>query len=223
MGLLLILSNRCKKDNSTHPDIKPPVVTDGDGNIYGEVIIGTQVWLTENLKTTRYLNGDLIGTTTPPGLDIYEEVAPEYQWAYDGNGDNVAIYGRLYTWFAATDSRNICPLGWHVPTDAEWSILENYLGGYAIAGGKLKEAGTTHWLAPNYVATNVSGFTALPNGWRNIGLTFVNFAKFGGWWSSTEILTTDAFIRYVSYKSSAITEEIDSKKSGIAVRCVKDQ
>jgi uncharacterized protein (TIGR02145 family) len=127
MVLVLILSNSCKKDNPTQPDKKPSTVTDGDGNIYGKVIIGTQVWLTENLKTTKYRNGDLIGTTTPAGLDIYDEVTPKYQWAYAGNEDNVATYGRLYTWYAITDTRNVCPTGWHVPSDAEWLTLENYL------------------------------------------------------------------------------------------------
>jgi uncharacterized protein (TIGR02145 family) len=222
-GLVLIISNSCNKDNTRQPDIKPSTVTDGDGNIYGKVIIGTQVWLTENLKTTKYLNGDLIGTTTPADLDIYDEVTPKYQWAYGGNEDNVATYGRLYTWYVITDTRNVCPAGWHVPSDEEWLTLENYLGGYAIAGGKIKEIGTTHWTTPNYMASNITGFTALPNGWRHFEDTFVNFAKFGGWWSSTEYTATDAFCNYVGYKSEVVTEEIDNKKCGIAVRCLKDQ
>ena len=223
VGLVLILSNSCKKNNPTPPDIKPSTVTDRDGNIYGKVIIGTQVWLTENLKTTKFLNGDPIGTTTPAELNIYDEVTPKYQWAYAGNEDEVATYGRLYTWYVITDTRKVCPTGWHVPSDAEWLTLENYLGGYTIAGGKLKEIGTTHWTTPNYKATNETGFTALPNGWRHIEDIFVNFAKFGGWWSSTEYTATDAFCNYVGYKSDVVTEEIDNKKCGIAVRCLKDQ
>jgi len=221
MGLIVILSNNCKKEVPTQPD-NLPTVTDGEGNIYGKIIIGTQIWLKENLRTTKYSNGDLIGTTTPAELDIHDEIAPKYQWAYAGNENNVPTYGRLYTWYAITDTRNVCPSGWHVPSDEEWLTLENYLGGSAIAGGKLKETGTTHWTTPNYVATNETGFTALPNGWRHQGLTFVNFAKFGGWWSSTEYSETDAFCNYVSYKSGTVTEEIDSKKSGIGVRCIKN-
>ena len=162
VGSVLVISNSCKKDNPTQSVIKLSAVTDVDGNIYGKVIIGTQIWLTENLKTTKYRNGDLIGTTTPAELNIYDEVTPKYQWAYNGNEDKVATYGRLYTWYVITDTRNICPTGWHVPSDAEWLTLENYLGGYAIAGGKLKEIGTTHWVTPNYMATNETGFTALP-------------------------------------------------------------
>jgi uncharacterized protein (TIGR02145 family) len=219
----LILNCRCKKDDTVRPRELPSVVTDGDGNVYGKVIIGTQVWLTENLKTTKYSNGDIIGTTIPAELEIFYEDTPKYQWSYEGNEDYVDIYGRLYTWYAVTDPRNICPAGWHVPSDSDWLVLEYYLGGYEIAGGKLKETGTTHWITPNYGATNESGFTALPNGWRNIDLMFVNFAKFGGWWSSTEYTSEYAFCNYVSYKSTIVTEEIDNKKSGIAVRCLMDQ
>lgn len=106
---------------------KPYSVKDIDGNAYRTITIGTQVWMAENLKTTRYRNGDLIETTTPATLDIEGERTPEYQWAYDGNESNVATYGRLYTWYVATDSRNVCPTGWHVPSDDEWIVLTDYL------------------------------------------------------------------------------------------------
>ncbi len=103
--------------------------TDGDNINYPVVEIGTQIWMAENLKTTKYSNGDLIGTTTPATLDITGESTPKYQWAYNGNESIVTTYGRLYTWFAVTDSRNVCPVGWHVPTDPEWTVLTDYLGG----------------------------------------------------------------------------------------------
>jgi uncharacterized protein (TIGR02145 family) len=222
VGFILILIYNCKKTDPAQQEIKPSSIIDGEGNIYGNIKIGTQIWLTENLKTTKYSNGDPIGTTASADLDIHDEVIPKYEWAYNGNEDNVATYGRLYTWYTIADPRGVCPTGWHVPSDDEWLTLENYLGGYKIAGGKLKETGTTHWTTPNYVATNESGFTALPNGWRHFGLTFVNFGKFGGWWSSTEYTSADAFCNYVGYKSGTVTEEIDSKKSGIGVRCLKN-
>jgi uncharacterized protein (TIGR02145 family) len=114
-------------------------IADGDGNIYTTVTIGSQTWIRENLKTTKYPNGDLIGTTTPATLDISSETSPKYQWAYEGDDINVLIYGRLYTWYAATDSRKICPVGWHIPNDTEWTILITYLCGGGIAGGKLKK------------------------------------------------------------------------------------
>src|SRR4029078_12512714 len=153
VGVFLILVISCKKDNET-----PATVTDIDGNVYHTVTIGTQVWMVENLKTTKYRNGDLIGTTIPATLDISSESTPKYQWAYKGEESNVATYGRLYTWYAVADSRNVCPTGWHVPSDAEWTTLTTYLGGESVAGGKLKENGTVHWESPNTGATNESGF-----------------------------------------------------------------
>ena len=114
------------------------------------------------------------------------KATPKYQWAYDGNESNVATYGRLYTWYAVTDSRNVCPTGWHVPTDAEWTTLTTFLGGENVAGGKLKETGTTHWTTPNTGATNETGFTALPSGYRYIDGTFLTIFSMGIWWSSTE-------------------------------------
>ena len=133
------------------PQATTATVTDIDGNVYNTVTIGTQVWMKENLKVTKYRNGDAIGITTPATLDIWGETSPRYQWAYDGNESNVATYGRLYTWYAVTDSRGVCPTGWHVPTDSEWTTLTDYLGGESVAGGKMKEAGTTHWNSPQYI------------------------------------------------------------------------
>jgi len=133
--------------------------TDGDGNNYSVVQIGTQLWIAENLKTTKYRNGELIETTIPETLDISGLAAPKYQWV-GGDGNDVS-YGRIYTWYAATDNRNISPTGWHVATDAEWTSLITYLDGEDAAGGKLKETGTTHWKSPNKGAGNESGFTAI--------------------------------------------------------------
>jgi uncharacterized protein (TIGR02145 family) len=172
--LLVFLIYSCKKEEED--------ITDVDGNVYTSVTIGTQVLMVENLKTTRYRNGDLIGTTTPATKDIHAEANPKYQWAYDGNESNVVTYGRLYTWDAVTDSRNLCPTGWHVPSDAEWTTL-TYLGGESAAGGKLKEAGTAHWLAPNTGATNESGFTALPGGIRDTDGDFAAIGWFCAFWS----------------------------------------
>jgi uncharacterized protein (TIGR02145 family) len=196
--------------------------TDIDGNVYNTVTIGTQTWMTENLKTTKYGNGDLIGTTTPATLDISGESTPEYQWAYEGNEGKVSTYGRLYTWFAVTDTRNVCPTGWHVPTDVEWTTMTTFLGGDVVAGGKLKETGTTHWTTPNEGATNETGFTALAGGWRPSNGVFTDFGNFGGWWSTTERSTTDAYNRYASYKAGDFYKEGDGKQSGIGVRCLKD-
>ena len=97
-------------EDVTFTTLSSNTVSDAEGNIYNIIGIGTQVWMAENLKTTRYRNGDLIGTTTSADLDITAEDTPKYQWAYNGNESNVATYGRLYTWYAVTDSRNVCPI-----------------------------------------------------------------------------------------------------------------
>jgi uncharacterized protein (TIGR02145 family) len=217
LGLILIIItiHSCNKEVDN-------TIRDADGNLYTSVTISTQVWLVENLKTTRYSNGDLIGTTTPSTLDITAEASPKYQWAYDGNESNVATYGRLYTWYAVTDSRNICPTGWHVPSDAEWTTLTTYLGGESVAGGKLKEKGTIHWQSPNTGATNESGFTSLPSGGRYDGGTYFLVGDSGYWWSSTEYLTTDAYSRYMSSNGSYVYGGISFKDYGWSVRCLRD-
>ena len=196
---------------------------DIDGNIYTTVKIGTQTWMASNLKTTKYRNGDPIGTTTPATLDISAETAPKYQWAYAGNGSNVFIYGRLYTGYAVTDSRGICPTGWHVPTDAEWTTLTTFLGGSSVAGGKLKEASSSHWISPNTGATNSSGFTALPGGYRNTDIwSFVAVGYDGDWWSSTETSTTSLLNRFMLYSYSEVGRGTVNKSSGASVRCIRD-
>jgi uncharacterized protein (TIGR02145 family) len=195
-------------------------VTDIDGNVYNTVIIGEQVWMAGNLKTTKYCNGDLIGTTTPASLNIISESSPKYQWAQDGIESNVAAYGRLYTWFAVNDNRNICPTGWHVPLDAEWTILTDYLGGLNISGDKLKESGYAHWLSPNTDATNETGFTALPGGNRFSTGLFGGIGIDGQWWSSTEVSMGNARIRGMGNNSSAVYGSDNDKRSGYSVRCL---
>lgn len=197
-------------------------VTDIDGNVYKIVTIDTQVWMAENLKTTKYRNGNLIGTTSPPTLKISTESSPKYQWAYEGSESNVATYGRLYTWYAATDSRNVCPTGWHLPTDAEWTTLTTYLGGASVAGGQLKETGTTHWQSPNTHATNSSVFTALPSGDRRNDGPFYNIGDYGYWWSSTERNTNGAWVRYMTYDTSYVYSYYAYKTAGFSVRCLRD-
>ena len=142
---------------------KAQTISDIDGNIYNTITIGTQIWTKENLKTTRFSNGDSIATTALP---INNDSTSIFQWAYNQDSLNIPVYGRLFTWYAVTDSRNVCPTGWHVPSEAEWLSLANFLGGDTIAGDKMKETGTTHWLSTSNMVTNSSGFTALPGGKR---------------------------------------------------------
>jgi uncharacterized protein (TIGR02145 family) len=190
--------------------------TDGDNNNYPVVEIGPQTWMAINLKTTKYLNGDLIGTTTPDTLDISGEETPSYQWAYDGEESNSSVYGRLYTWFSVIDSRNICPTGWRVPNDVEWSALDDYLGGALY---KIIETGSAHWKGPNLEATNETGFTYLPGGYRSIVGEFNGIGYGGRWWSSSE--TPDHKLG-IFYPFSHFFPPLAYKESGFSVRCLRD-
>ncbi|MCK4664529.1 MAG: hypothetical protein KAT68_16795 [Bacteroidales bacterium] len=207
-------------------------VTDYDGNYYNTVAIGNQCWMKENLQTTSYADGTALVNGTSAG-DITGDDTTKYYFAYDDNEGNVPIYGRLYTWAAimneATSSnanpsgvQGVCPTGWHVPSDAEWTELTDYLGGESVAGGKMKEVGTTHWTSPNTDATNESGFTALPNGYRNYDSTFDGIGYNGHYWNSTEYSTTNAWNRNMNYSISNVNRDNHYKNYGFSVRCVKD-
>jgi uncharacterized protein (TIGR02145 family) len=140
------------------------VVKDEEGHEYMTIQIGNQTWMAENLRATKYRNGDDIALSSKELKDISKEVAPKYQWSYGGDEMNIDSYGRLYTWFIVDDSRGICPTGWHIPTDSEWSELINGVDGDSKAAVKLRESGTKHWIKSKLETTNESGFTALPGG-----------------------------------------------------------
>jgi len=198
----------------------PLTISDADGNTYATVAIGTQIWMKENLKTTRYNNG----TSIPLVINNTEWInlrTPAYCWYNNDASIFKATYGALYNWYAV-NSGELCPTGWHIPTDNEWLTLANNLGGTNIAGGKLKEAGTGHWISPNTGATNESGFTALPGGWRyNDGI--FNWVNYGGyWWCSTEADSNSSWKVYMAYDFSYLGRSIDDKCDGFSVRCVKN-
>jgi uncharacterized protein (TIGR02145 family) len=197
------------------------MLVDIDGNAYNIISIGNQYWMKENLKTTKYRNGDLIGTTSPATLNIGSESSPKYQWTYEGVESNVNTYGRLYTWYAVTDVRNVCPSGWHVPSDDEWMTLMDNIGGASINGGKLKETGMVHWASPNTGATNETGFTALPGGGRNED-SFLNIGNSGFWWSATESGSDVAWSWSLSNNISEISRLDLLKLAGFSVRCIKN-
>ena len=210
--------------------------TDMDGNVYKTVSIGTQVWMTENLRTTKYRNGDVIGTTIPATLDISGESMPGYQWAYNGNEGNAAAYGRLYTWYASTDSRGVCPTGWHIPSDADWATLINYLTdngyGYGGSGDQIAKsmAATSGWTADgtagnagnDLTSNNSSGFTALPSGDRYSDGSFFGLGSECYWWSATEYDSNDAWGYYMYNFYSGLFRNHGTKQFGISVRCLHD-
>jgi len=209
-----------------------PTVTDYDGNKYQTITIGTQTWMAENLKVTHYPNGDLIPhiTDNTAWANLNANNTDDAYCFYNNN--NNTDYGALYTYAAAigdnwgrdnADGQGVCPDGWHLPTDAEWTTLTDYLGGESVAGGKMKEIGTTHWKSPNTGATNSSGFSALPGGGR--GSYYGRFHGLGGygpWWSATEDNSYSTYRRYLRNDSAEVYRTNDNKSNGLSVRCVKD-
>jgi len=213
IAIVTTVFNGCKKESND-------TVTDYDGNIYHSIVIGTQTWMVENLKTTHFRNGDQIPIVTVNSAWSALSTGA-YCW-YNNDITNKTSYGALYNWYAATDTRNIAPTGWHIPTDAEWTILTTYLGGESVAGGKMKEAGTTHWLSPNTGATNESRFTALPGGYRLTGGTFDDVGNGGDWWSSTAHDASFAWCRYLYYDYAFVYRGTYDKAFGFSVRCLRD-
>lgn len=199
------------------------MVTDFDGNTYGTVLIGTQEWMAENLKTTHYRNGTAI--ENPTGNEDWDaNTSGAYAW-YDNNISWKNSYGALYNWYAVNNPNWLCPLGWHVPTDAEINVLTNLFGGLHEAGGKMKSLRTEpdahpRWNIPNGDATNESNWSAFPGGCR--AWTFVNIGAYGYWWSSTEFDTTQAFFRYLYYSIGYVDYGYYQKTQGYSVRCLKD-
>ncbi|AXJ01186.1 major paralogous domain-containing protein [Cyclonatronum proteinivorum] len=196
-------------------------ITDIDGNTYRTVSIGDQCWMAENLNTSRYRDGSAIpnvrGNTDWTRLN-------SGAWAYYRNRrSNGRTYGKLYNWHAVNDRRGLCPEGWRVPSDRDWTILEDNLGGRNIAGGKLKSTGTQHWRSPNTGATNESAFSALPGGWRSDNIrSFSNLGSNGLWWSSSEDSTDYAWLRVLDHGDASVSRGNGNKGYGFSVRCVGD-
>jgi len=201
--------------------ITPATVTDNDGNTYNTVIIGTQIWMIKNLKTTTYNDGTAIPNITDATWDGLTTGAMS-TYNNTTNIDTINTYGRLYNWYAVNTSK-LCPIGWHVPSEADWLSLSLTLGGGdATSGNLLKEAGTSHWTSPNAEATNSSGFTALPGGGRfNNGSSF-GIGKYSYLWSSTEASPTYAYYKVMYFSNSSLQDISAVKHSGFSVRCLKN-
>ncbi len=197
----------------------PSTITDGSGNIYEVVQIDQQCWMTSNLKTTKYNNGNDIPNLTDNAQ--WSSTTNGAYCNYENNTANAEVYGKLYNWYAV-ETGNLCPQGWHVATDSNWILLAEYLGGNNMAGGKLKEIGTSHWMSPNSSATDEYGFSALPGGMRYDQGDFYNIQYVGYWWTSTNNYSTKAWMRSMNYNQSNITKSSNEKNYGHSVRCVKD-
>jgi uncharacterized protein (TIGR02145 family) len=197
----------------------PSMVTDVDGNVYNVVTIGNQCWMKENLKTTKYRNGSPIPTNL--NNTDWENTTGGAYAIYNNDPVNNSIYGKLYNWYAVADPRGLCPVGWHVPSDAEWTILENFLGGSSVAGGKMKSVSPL-WVSPNTGATNFSGFSGLPAGLRSAYGPYYDIGLDGDWWSSTQDSTNVAWYRYLFHNVGNVIRDDNFKGGGFSVRCVRD-
>jgi uncharacterized protein (TIGR02145 family) len=196
---------------------------DFDGNGYHTITAGKQVWTAENLRVSRYRNGDPIrhAATREEWLDAAAK--GEGAWCHYGNDKaNEEKYGHLYNWYAANDPRGLAPEGWHVPTDREWSALTDFLGGEAVAGGKMKEAGGSLWRIRNESATNSGGFSALPGGLRGIDARFTFGTQSAYFWSATQYSPSQAWYRVLNYHTSTVVRSGEEKIDGMSVRCVRD-
>jgi len=198
---------------------------DIDGNVYETVQIGEQLWMAENLKVTHYNNEDEIAYPSDEDWGSFNE--GQYG-VYDNDSSNAVIYGNLYNWYTVDDDRGVCPGGWHVPSDDEYTILTDYLGGESVAGGTLKDTGTIEdgdglWYSPNEGASNESGFTGLPAGYRyfNSGY-YYSMGSSGYFWSSSEFNSSKSWFRALSYSSSNVHRDGTNKQRGLSIRCLQD-
>ncbi len=206
---------------TTSNSVPNNTVADVDGNIYSTVTIGTQVWMAENLKTTHYSDGTSIPLVTDNNVWGSLET-PAYCWFNNDGATYKTPYGALYNWYTVNTAK-VCPIGWHVPTDTEWTTLTTFLGGISVAGGKLKEAGTVHWSSPNTGATNISGFTAIPMSMRAGGNgLFDSIIYQSPFWSSSEYSSIYAWLRSCNYNNSEVLVGWGGKGYGLSVRCLKN-
>jgi uncharacterized protein (TIGR02145 family) len=220
--IVLIAVISCKKDDPAGPGQQSliieegPAVTDYDGNVYKTIKIGSQTWMAENLKSTHYSDG-----------------TPVQSFAYNDDTANVRTYGRLYRWAAAMKDgassnsnpskvQGASPAGWHIPSETEWQVLINNLGGEAVAGGKLKEAGTLHWASPNAGATNESRFTALPSGWFDFTGEFRRIGEWSFLTTATRPGSYSVYTRVLKSDLASVNRGDLHPDDAIPIRCVKD-
>ena len=222
--VVLILFSGCEKKPEHLYEVSLLInygsVSDIDGNLYKTYQIGTQTWMVENLKTTKFNDGTSIPIV--PEASTWSSITSPASCWMNNNPVRKVPYGALYNWYAVNTGK-LCPEGWHTPADSEWEELTGYLGGDQIAGAKLKEAGLIHWNSPNTGATDETYFWALPGGNRldDPDATFVNLFKMGGWWSSSAGGDL-AIARFMYDNNSSVGRSFNSKKWGLSVRCVLD-
>jgi uncharacterized protein (TIGR02145 family) len=218
--LLTSLISGCNKNETSTDPVTYGSVSDAEGNVYKTTTIGSQTWMAENLRSVKLTDGTVIphvkdnntwSNLTTPAYCYYANDS-----VYNKNG-----LGALYNWYTV-QSNKLCPTGWHVPSDAEFLTLVTSLGVDSLAGGKLKESGSINWFIPNTYATNSTGFTALPCGYRFYNGSYNNLGYSGNWWSSTEYSTASARYFYLVYNKGAAARNNIEKQYGFSVRCIKN-
>lgn len=211
-------------------------LADSDGNLYKTIVIDNQVWMAENLKTTKFSDGTDIPLITDDN-EWANSMIPGYCWYNNDEKSNKDTYGALYNWFTV-NTGNLCPAGWHVPTDEEWQQLELYLGMNktdiikknwrgTLIGGKLKGRKTEpephpRWNRPNRSPIDKVGFSAYPGGYRNLDGDFLARDFGGAWWSSTPAGNFKAWDRFLVHNKSSIYRNDENREFGFSVRCIKD-
>jgi uncharacterized protein (TIGR02145 family) len=216
------ISATCGAANVHKAGINYGSLTDQQGNVYKTVLIGGKEWMAENLRTSVYRNGEAIPNITD--VQIWQGTSSGAWVHYSGSSQNDCPYGKLYNWRAVNDTRNLCPSGWHVPSDMEWKALEDSLGGAQVAGQKLKSTVLRYWQCPNSFSDNSSGFSGLPGGGRIIFGGYYQAGFKGWWWTSTQLDANLAFYRELDYSQPSVYRNGDGtdKQHGLSVRCIKD-
>ena len=218
LAITAILFSSCGASSSSDSTSTEKVDGSAESTESGGVVtIGTQVWTSKNLDVATYRNGDVI-----------PQVQDQAAWAdlttgawcyYDNDASNGTKYGKLYNWYAVNDPRGLAPNGYHMPTEAEWTLLTDYLGGESEAGTKMKS--TSGW-KNNGNGTNISGFSGLPGGYRSDDGTFSFIVNYGYWWCYAESIASYAWYRDLSYLDGNVHRCGDDEKSGFSVRCLRD-
>jgi uncharacterized protein (TIGR02145 family) len=189
------------------------------GNVYSTVWIGNQLWMSTNLNTVTYQNGDVIQEVQDP--EKWERLTTGAWCYYNNDPTTEKVYGKLYNWYAVTDSRGLCKVGGHVPKDEEWQVVIDYLGGYKEAGTKMREAGSEYWRSSGGEQGNSSGFAGLPGGIRGVRGKFMMVGARGNWWSSSFLNATSSWYRFIDVENNHIYRSFANYKHfGMSVRCI---
>lgn len=222
-----VSQHSCGANNVHNPNLTYGTMTDQDGNTYKTIVIGAQEWMAENLKVSHYRNGELIPIVSN-GVNWQALNTGATCWYNNDSASYHCPYGKLYNWAATVDTGNLCPTGWHVPTNGEWNTLINYLDSSAnggnninVAGGKMKSTGTQYWFPPN-TANNSSGFSGLPGGYREPNGAYDGIIYYHYLWSATQINSSQAWGRLLEFPHAIVNITNANKKVGLSVRCIKD-